>query len=51
MGSKFDFRPFLLLGWEHALKPALVEFAKRTDNKWDDAAIEAVDSVLKKVFS
>ena len=50
MGVKFVFAPFVILAWNHAVKPALLEYAKRTDNKWDDAAIEALDSIIKKVL-
>lgn len=48
--AKFVFAPFVILAWNHAVKPALLEYAKRTDNKWDDAAIEALDSIIRKVL-
>jgi hypothetical protein len=40
----------VLLVWDGGVKVALKEFAKSTDNKWDDHAVDLLDSVVKQVL-
>jgi len=44
-------KPLALLVWSGGIKLALTEFAKQTDNKWDDKAIEMLDAVILQVLS
>ena len=48
--EKLEWKPLVMMFWEKGLKSALEEFSKRTDNKWDDMAIEMLDGLLKKIL-
>jgi hypothetical protein len=37
--------------WLEGIKPELEKMVEKTDNKWDDAAVQAVDYLVEKFLN
>jgi|DEB0MinimDraft_10_1074344.scaffolds.fasta_scaffold10735_5 hypothetical protein len=45
-----NWKQYVLLIWNSGGKLALTAIAKRTDNKWDDLAVDSIDKVINQVL-